>query len=166
MSVRPPFLPLILALCGALTWPAASQADSATVPTARFASSILYVPAYPEGELSKQRLTTDLSPLAADVGSSASVFVVVILPAALGGSMFCLLADGSFQAYDPGQGFASYFSGSLPAKLSIPVIATPLDLTALSGTQVWVGYGKGSGAAAVSDMLARETYDWAHQIGK
>jgi hypothetical protein len=132
---------------------------------AHFASDTFKVPAYPDGVLSKQRLTTEISPLAADVGSAGSIFVVVILPAALGGGILCQLADGSFQAYDPAKGFSSYFSGSLPAKLTIPVIPTQMDLTALSGTQVWVGYGKGSAAAAVSDMLARQTYDWAHQIG-
>jgi len=131
-----------------------------------FASTYgISVPAYPDGPLTRHTITATLSIPAKDVGSNGKVYVVAVLPSSMGGALYALGSDGGFYPSASLSNVVPYYSGSLSGTFQIPVVATPMDVTSLVGTQIYIGYGRETGSGSFNDMVQNSSYDYAHMIG-
>lgn len=110
------------------------------------------------GTITQQTLAASVSPATADLGVTGSVFVAALIP---GSAIFVLTAKGweALNTANPGV----YSTGAL-AEVNIPLVSG-VDLTALRGTTLIVGYGRGATATAcLSDMLTNTTFKAAYTI--
>ena len=101
------------------------------------------------GALKATSLSVGVAVAPAHVGQTGEVYLVIVLPA---GQILVLNAAGQLAPYDPARPIDAFLKGPLPARLPL-ALATNVDLTGLGGTQIIVGYGLGSGAAANADLL-------------
>lgn len=79
----------------------------------------------------------------------------VYVAAAVGGVLFLMGPDG-WKPYD-GASITPYFAGTLPRLMSVRIGAN-LNLSGLTGVDVYVGYGVGEGAVADIEMLRSSRY--------
>jgi hypothetical protein len=84
-------------------------------------------------------------------GQPGQLYLAIALAS---GPLLLLDSSGSFAPYDPGKPIVPFFKGVLPATNQPLMIANSMDLSALSGAILFLGYGLGSGAAADAEMVA------------
>ena len=101
------------------------------------------------GALNAASLNVGVAVAPAHVGQAGEVYLVIVLPT---GQILVFNAAGQLAPYDPAKPIDAFLKGPLPARLPL-ALGTNADLTGLGGTQIIVGYGLGSGAAANTDML-------------
>ncbi len=123
-----------------------NQASLAVTVSAQGSAADWQISGRADGVAEAMTLVADVLPASLDDGRSGAYFVAALLP---NGSLYL----------NNGQGWVSFTSGSVPARLtgsltqrSFPVFVG-LDTRGLSGTQVLVGYG-----ADASDMLNNAKY--------
>lgn len=110
------------------------------------------------GDAAQQTIVGDLLPHAEDAGRVGHVFAGAVLP---NGSTYLLSSQG-WALYDPSS-IRSAWSG--PMTTSAIELVRQLDLRALAGTRVYLGYGLGqSAASAFADLLARQTLRLVHSV--
>lgn len=94
-------------------------------------------------------------------GVSGAIYVAAIVS----GNVLFLSANGTWTPYVAGRNPTAFFTGSLTA-MSLAIMPTAMDLSAYSGAQILVGYGKG--IAPLSDpfnnMLTNTTYDVVYTV--
>ena len=88
------------------------------------------------------------------IGQTGEVYLVVISPT---GQLLTLNSAGAFVLYDPARPIEPFARGALPARLPLQLVSNA-NLTGLTGTNVIVGYGLGSGTAANADLLVNGRY--------
>lgn len=106
------------------------------------------------GPLTARTLTlTGMSVPAADLAGGVSLYIAAYVD-----GNFCFLDSGGWttqmQPYSAG-------IASLPGAITV---TDGLDLSGLVGTTVWFGYGRGTGEAALNDMLQGARYKQVHTI--
>lgn len=94
------------------------------------------------------------------------VYVAAITPSSMGGGAYLLAANGGWIPFTTCASAPSAFIGTLGATLQLKVVPTPTDLSALTGTSIYVGYGIGGETFAdtCSDMLDHSTMVKAYTI--
>lgn len=105
------------------------------------------------GPLSARVLDVDVQPAMADLGGARQIFV-----AARVGTRLYFRTSSGWQAW-AGGGFPPYFDGLLAAGQSIRILDGSLDLSAIAGTHIFVGYGVDS-----SEMLANGRFALVHTV--
>lgn len=103
------------------------------------------------GPLNLASVDVGLTVAQAHVGQTGQLYLAVALAS---GPLLLLDTSGSFAPYDPSKPIAPFFKGVLPATNQPLMIANSMDLSALSGATLFLGYGLGSGAAADAEMIA------------
>lgn len=117
------------------------------------------------GPLSSQSISLSVSPPAPVLGLTGSLFVVAVLPPSLGGGIFLMASTGAWSPYSGCAAAPAAQQGMLVAGAGLTVVPAPIDLSALRGTTLYVGYGIGSTAAnACSNMLDSLSFAWAYTI--
>ncbi|OYU45223.1 MAG: hypothetical protein CFE44_08660 [Burkholderiales bacterium PBB4] len=101
------------------------------------------------GALKSTSLSVGVAVAPAHVGQAGEVYLVIVLPTA---QVLVFNAAGQLAPYDPAKPIEAFLKGALPARLPL-ALGSNVDLTGLGGTQIIVGYGLGTGAAANADML-------------
>jgi len=101
------------------------------------------------------------TPPASTAGVPGAVYVAAIIS----GNILFLDSNGQWQAYIAGKSPAAYFTGNLGAT-TLNIIPTPMDLSAYSGAQILVGYGKGIAplSSPFDNMLTNTTYDIVYTV--
>ena len=95
-----------------------------------------------------------LSPLPADVGAPACIYLVANLP---DGSLYLYSDATGWQLYTGGS-IKPYLCGVLSRHVALPLYRSA-NLAGTAGIRLLVGYGRGSSeAAAQADLLGRATY--------
>lgn len=98
------------------------------------------------GSSSNLTLAAQVRPSISYVGESAQAFVVAQV-----GDSWYFLGNSGWQGWSGGD-IPTYFAGTLPAVLNIPLFSNA-DLRSLGGTKVYVGYG-----FSATDMLNNSLY--------
>ena len=101
------------------------------------------------GALKSTSLSVGVAVAPAHVGQTGEVYLVIVLPT---GQILVFNTAGQLLPYDPAKPIEPFLKGALPARLPL-ALGSNVDLTGLDGTQIIVGYGLGSGAAANADLL-------------
>ncbi len=104
------------------------------------------------GPLRARTLLVNVQPALADLGTTRQVFI-----AALVGAQYYFRTSAGWQLWSGG-GFPAYYSGALAAE-TIQVLDGSLDLTGVTGAQIYVGYGIDS-----AEMLANSRYGLVHTV--
>lgn len=100
-----------------------------------------------------QALSATVTPRSGDVGATGQFYVAA------------LLADGSLYFKTP-SGWVAWQSGTIPVFSSVTLAAGnaieigSYDLAGLVGASIYVGYGKGAGAAAEADLSIGKFAGW------
>ncbi len=106
------------------------------------------------GPLDRVTLDVGFSPLPADVGTEAHIYLAAVLP------------DGTLYVYSDATGWQPYAGGRVMSYRRVVLsrhVPLPLyrdaNLSGTAGVQLLVGYGRGSNeAVAEADLLSRGTY--------
>ena len=101
------------------------------------------------GALKSTSLSVGVAVAPAHVGQTGEIYLVIALPT---GQILVFNSAGQLLPYDPAKPIEPFLKGARPARLPLALVANA-DLTGLGGTQIIVGYGLGSGAAANADLL-------------
>lgn len=110
------------------------------------------------GPLTRQSLSASITPSSTSLGQAGHAFLAAILP---GNNVLLLTPAGwvAFDARSPG----ALRSGKLEST-NVDLVANA-NLTALTGTAIYLGYGRGASAAeSLADMLATGSLALAHTI--
>lgn len=110
------------------------------------------------GAITQQTLAASITPAAGDLGKTGHTFV----GARISNGAIYLLGNGGWSLYDAGNP-TTYASGPLQAS-SFNVVSNT-DLSRLQGTEVFLGYGRGSNPAqSLSDMSNSGLLQRVHTI--
>ena len=104
------------------------------------------------GPLSARTLSVNVQPALAELGASRQIFVAALL-----GSQIYFLTPAGWRLWTGGS-FPPYSSGALAAQ-TIRVFDGSLDLSGVTGAQIYVGYGTDS-----AEMLANGRYSLVHTV--
>jgi hypothetical protein len=91
------------------------------------------------GPLKAQTISLKYTPEPDLQGRSGRVFIAAATPPALGGTVFFLNAAGGWEPFVSCDSAPAYFTGILDSIASIPLVPSPLDLTPLKGTRIYLG---------------------------
>lgn len=144
-----------------------AKAATSVVKVAQFVGNVVSVPAATvSGAVTSQTVTSSILPASSDLGKQGSVFVAAIVPNA---GTFLQNSSGSWSLFTSAATAPAYFTGSLSAISSIPVVNAG-DLSGLVGTQLYVGYGTGGALSAAgtawNSMVNNGTYGLSYTITK
>lgn len=106
------------------------------------------------GALARATIDVGFSPLPADIGREARIYLAATLP---DGSLYLYSDAGGWQPY-AGGAVPVFRRGTLTRHVALPLYADA-DLSGTAGIRLLVGYGVGgSDDAAQADLLSRSTY--------
>jgi len=106
------------------------------------------------GPITGQTISLFVSPPTSVFNLTGSVFVAAVLPPAMGSGIFLLSASAGWIAYTSCASAPAAQLGQLYAGMGFSPVATPMDLSALRGTALYVGYGIGTTVAnACANMI-------------
>lgn len=91
------------------------------------------------GPLKAQSISLKYVPEPNLQGRSGRLFIAAATPPALGGTVFFLNAAGGWEPFASCDSAPAYFTGILDTIASIPLVPSPLDLTPLKGTMIYLG---------------------------
>lgn len=110
------------------------------------------------GALTQRSISVSVTPSNADLGTAGHAFVAAVLP----GNTILLLSPSGWVAFDA-RSPAALRSGKLES-VSADLV-TNANLSALTGTAIYVGYGRGTTTAqSLTDMLANGSLSLAYTI--
>lgn len=114
----------------------------------------------PSGAITSQTLTGVVQPASDDVGKAGYLYVAARTSS---GALLLQATDGSWQNFDQVKPAAA--SSLTLAASSNLAITKGLDLSRLQGTEIFIGYGRGSSASlAFTDMLSSGHADRVHIV--
>lgn len=163
-----PLLFAVMCVVASLLSPAVWADARLAVPNAFTSTQVTVLPATVNGPVSAQTISAAIIPADSDVGQGGSIFVVALLPASQRNRVYFMDNTSRWMPYTDCTTAPAYFSGALSALGTIPVIATPLDLSALAGTMIYLGYGTGGTSSpsgtACNNMLKNALFGLAYTI--
>jgi len=102
-----------------------------------------------------QALVGTITPKSDDVGAAGQLYLAALLP------------DGSLY-FKAASGWVQWKTGTLPVYSTVTALAASnpvdigsYDLAGLTGATIYVGYGKGTGAAAEADLITGKFLGWS-----
>ncbi|MBS4099453.1 MAG: hypothetical protein KGZ83_21835 [Sulfuricella sp.] len=113
------------------------------------------------GPLSAQTISVSMEASGSDRGKQGSIYVAAILHLGFNpSSVYFLNEIGAWEMFSSCATAPAYFTGVLQqsGNTVIPVVPTPIDLTAFKGTDIYVGYGIPGKMTACENMLDYGTY--------
>ena len=99
------------------------------------------------GASSGMLLGANLQTAGTDYGQSRSVYLLAILGSTI------VFNDGSKWIMWLGGNFPTYYSGAMPALLSVPILSAVTPTQSLTGVQVYMGYG-----TSANEMVSASRY--------
>lgn len=106
------------------------------------------------GTLDRVTIDVGFSPLPADVGAQANIYLAAVLP---DGTLYLYSDATGWQPYNGGP-VTPYLRGVMSRHVALPLYRAA-NLAGTAGIRLLVGYGRGNtDAAAESDLLVRSTY--------
>lgn len=120
------------------------------------------------GPVAAQTVTGALQVASAHIGKQVRIFVAAALPSSLGGGTFFMNSQHQWITFTSCATAPAYGTTTMTAPTSIPIIVNPTDLSALVGTQIYVGYGLDSpfvpAGYACNNMLQNATFELIHSV--
>ncbi|OGA54714.1 MAG: hypothetical protein A3G25_05530 [Betaproteobacteria bacterium RIFCSPLOWO2_12_FULL_63_13] len=127
------------------------------------------------GEITSRTITAEITASGSDQGKTGTIYVAAVLPSGFAADspldtpdrVYLKNASGGWVKFDAAN--PAFYAGAVTLGQHSVDVVTGLNLSALAGTQIYLGYGIGapdtSAVAPWNDMLKNGTFKLVHTVG-